>query len=140
MKTKNVLLILGMMFLAVVFTTSSCKKDDPDPEPEPTPTDYRPRFTATSYTEFDAIAFYIVCSSDDYELIKVEVKSPGGLQDLTAGGGGSLILKGDPIEFNPPWFLRLSGTWTFIVTGTIKSGDHIGQSFTESCSVSVSGK
>ncbi len=126
--------------MAVVVTTSSCKKKD-EPEPTPTPTPYMPSFTATSIA-IDATTidfFYIACATDDYELIKVEVKSPGGLQDDTYLGNGMLMIRGESITF-PNFFVRTSGNWTFIITGTIKSGANIGTSFTASSSVSVSGK
>ncbi|MCC7317514.1 MAG: hypothetical protein IT219_03220 [Bacteroidales bacterium] len=138
MKTKNVLLIFSMMFLAVVFMTTSCKKDDPEPEPEPQAR--VPVFSATSIAiDATTIDFYITCTTDDYELIKLEIKSPGGLQDETFLGNGMLLIKGEPITF-PNFFVRTSGSWIFIVTGTIKSGADIGKSFTASCSVSVGGK
>jgi len=139
MKTKNVLLTLGVMLMAIVVTTSSCKKKD-DPAPTPTPTPYMPSFTATSIAiDATTIDFYIACATDDYELIKVEVKSPGGLQDDTYLGNGMLMIRGESITF-PNFFVRTSGNWTFIITGTIKSGANIGTSFTASSSVSVSGK
>lgn len=139
MKTKNVLIALGTVLMFVMFTTSSCKKKD-DPEPTPTPTPYTPVFSATSIAiDATTIDFYIACTTDDYELIKVEVKSPGALQDDTFLGNGMLLIRNEPITF-PQFFVRTSGTWTFIITGTIKSGTHVGESFTVSTSVSVSGK
>jgi hypothetical protein len=139
MKTKSVLLALGALLMAVVVTTSSCSKKD-DPEPAPTPAAYTPTFSATSIAiDATTIDFYITCVTDDYELIKVEVKSPGALQDDTYLGNGMLLIKGEPITF-PNYFLRTSGNWTFIVTGTIRSGVNIGTSFTVSCNVSVGGK
>lgn len=139
MKTKNVLLGLGMVMMVTLLTTSACKKKS-DPVPEPTPTAYTPTFSATSIS-IDAVTldFYISCVTDDYELIKVEVKSPGGLQDDTFLGNGMLLIKNEPITF-PQFFVRTSGTWLFIITGTVKSGTHIGESFTASASVSVAGK
>ncbi len=139
MKTKNVLLSMGLIMMFVLFTTSACKKkSDPAPVP-PTPA-YVPSFSATSIS-IDAVTldFYISCVTDDYELIKVEVKSPGGLQDDTFLGNGMLMIKNEPITF-PQFFVRTSGTWTFLITGTVKSGTHIGTSFTASASVSVAGK
>ncbi|RLD32008.1 MAG: hypothetical protein DRI72_07910 [Bacteroidetes bacterium] len=136
MKTKNVLLALGMIMMAVLVTFSSCKKDDP----EPPPAAYVPVFSSTSITiDATTIDFYITCTTDDYELIKVDVKSPGALQDDTYLGNGMILITGEPITF-PNYFVRTSGTWTFIITGTIKSGAHVGTSFTASTSVSVSGK
>lgn len=139
MKTKNVLLTLGVMLMAFVVTTSSCKKKD-DQEPIPPPPAYVPSFSATSIAiDATTIDFYIACATDDYELIKVEVKSPGGLQDDTYLGNGMLMIRGESITF-PNFFVRTSGNWTFLITGTIKSGTNIGTSFTASCSVSVGGK
>ena len=139
MKTKNVLLALGVMLMAVVVTTSSCKKKD-DAEPTPPPAAYVPSFSATSIAiDATTIDFYIACATDDYELIKVEVKTPGGLQDDTYLGNGMLMIRGESITF-PNFFVRTSGNWTFLITGTIKSGTNIGTSFTASCSVSVGGK
>lgn len=138
MKTKNALLALGMMLMIVMVTTSSCKKED-EPEPPP-PAAYVPVFSSTSIAiDATTIDFYITCATDDYELIKVAVKSPGGLQDDTYLGNGMILISGEPITF-PNYFLRTSGTWTFVVTGTVKSGTHIGTSFVASTSVSVSGK
>ncbi len=99
MKTKNVLLALGVILMAVVVTTSSCKKKD-EPEPTPTPTPYMPSFTATSIAiDATTIDFYIACATDDYELIKVEVKSPGGLQDDTYLGNGMLMIEERVLPF-----------------------------------------
>ncbi|MDA3943384.1 MAG: hypothetical protein PF694_07575 [Bacteroidetes bacterium] len=139
MKTKNVLITLGVIMMTVLITTSSCKKKD-DPAPEPTPTPYQPVFSATSIAiDATTIDFYIACTTDDYELIKVEVKSPGALQDDTYLGNGMLLIRNEPITF-PNFFVRTSGNWTFIITGTIKSGANIGKSFTATATVSVSGK
>ncbi|HOI32652.1 MAG: hypothetical protein PHG67_08430 [Bacteroidales bacterium] len=138
MKTKNVLIALGTLMMFVMFTTTSCKKKSSDPEPPPTP--YNPVFSSTSIAiDATTIDFYITCTSDDYELIKVEVKSPGALQDDIYMGNGMLLIRNEPITF-PNYFVRTSGTWTFIVTGTIKSGTHIGESFTATTSVTVTGK
>ncbi|HPE43440.1 MAG TPA: hypothetical protein PKV88_05110 [Bacteroidales bacterium] len=139
MKTKNVLIALGTVMMFVMFTTSSCKKKS-DPEPEPTPTPYNPVFSATSIAiDATTIDFYISCTTDDYELIKVEVKSPGSLQDDTYMGNGMILIRDEPITF-PNFFVRTSGTWKFIITGTIRSGAHIGESFTVTTTVTVSGK
>lgn len=127
------------MLMTVVVTTTSCSKKD-DPEPAPAPPAYVPSFSATSIAiDATTIDFYIACATDDYELVKVEVKSPGGLQDDTYLGNGMLLIRGESITF-PNFFVRTSGTWTFIITGTVKSGANIGTSFTATTSVSVSGK
>ena len=138
MKTKNLLLALGMIMMTLMIITSSCKKEDDDPEPPPAA--YVPAFSSTSIAiDATTIDFYITCATDDYELIKVEVKSPAGLQNDTYLGNGMILIKGEPITF-PNYFVRTSGTWTFVVTGSVKSGTHNGTSFVASTSVSVSGK
>ena len=137
MKTKNVLLALGMILMTLMIITSSCNKED---DPEPPPAAYVPAFSSTSVAiDATTIDFYITCATDDYELIKVEVKSPAGLQNDTYLGNGMILIKGEPITF-PNYFVRTSGTWTFVVTGIIKSGTHVNTSFVASTSVSVSGK
>ena len=102
--------------------------------------DYIPVFSSTSIAiDATTIDFYITYSTDDYELVKVAVKSPGGLQDDTYLGNGMILIKGEPITF-PNYFVRTSGKWIFNITGTVKSGSNIGTSFVASTSVSVSGK
>jgi hypothetical protein len=137
MKTKSVLLSLSLLLMFAVVTVSACKKKEDTPPPPPA---YVPQFSATSIA-IDAmtIDFYITCVTDDYELIKVEVISPGGLQNDTYLGNGMILIKGEPITF-PNFFVRTSGNWVFKITGTIKSGDHIGKSFSVTTTVSVSGK
>jgi hypothetical protein len=137
MKTKSVLLSLSVLLMFAMVTVSACKKKS---DPTPPPPAYVPQFSATSIA-IDAmtIDFYITCVTDDYELIKVEVISPGGLQNSTYLGNGMILIKGEPITF-PNYFVRTSGNWIFKITGTIKSGDNIGKSFSVTASVSVSGK
>jgi len=137
MKTKSVLLSVGMILMFAIVTVSSCKKKESAPPVTPP---YVPSFSATSIAiDATTIDFYISCVTDDYELIKVEVISPGGLQDATYLGNGMLLIRNEPITF-PNFFVRTSGNWTFRITGTIKSGTHIGTSFLASATVSVSGK
>ncbi len=139
MKTKKFIPIFSLVLLAMMSAfLLSCKKESKD-DPQ-TPTPYVPTFSATSIAiDATTIDFYITCLTDDYELIKVEVKSPGALQDATYLGNGMLLIKGEPITF-PNYFVRTSGNWIFIVTGTIKSGVNIGKSFTATSTVSVGGK
>lgn len=138
MKTKRMIFTMSLLILIGMLVLPSCKKDKEE-EPPPVAA-YVPTFSATSIA-IDAmtIDFYITCTSDDYELIKVQVKSPGALQDETYMGNGMLLIQDEPITF-PNFFVRTSGTWKFIITGTIKSGAHVGESFTITAHVSVSGK
>jgi len=136
MKTKKLFYSLSILAVTLLMiTTSSCKKDEMIEEG-----DYIPVFSSTSIAiDATTIDFYITCSTDDYELVKVAVKSPGGLQDDTYLGNGMILIKGEPITF-PNYFVRTSGKWIFNITGTVKSGSNIGTSFVASTSVSVSGK
>lgn len=136
MKTKKLFYSLSILAVTLLMiTTSSCKKDEMIEEG-----DYILVFSSTSIAiDATTIDFYITCSTDDYELVKVAVKSPGGLQDDTYLGNGMILIKGEPITF-PNYFVRTSGKWIFNITGTVKSGSNIGTSFVASTSVSVSGK
>ncbi len=129
-------LVVAMIFVAGLIALPSCKKEK---EPEPPPAAYVPVFQATSisFTGSD-IDFAITCVTDDVEIIKVEVKYPGGLgNDVFTGP--LLLIRNEPFTF-PVVFPRLSGTWTFVMTGTIRTGTNIGTSFTATATVQVSGK
>ncbi len=137
MKTKKITLSLGLILMFFLIAATSCKKEPAAPDVPPAA--YVPAFSATSIAiDATTIDFYITCITDDYNLVKVEVIYPGGLGTDTFQGPLNLI-KGAPITF-PNYFTRMSGTWTFRVTGTISSGTNIGTSFVSSTSVSVSGK
>jgi hypothetical protein len=100
---------------------------------------YVPTFSSTSMAiDATTIDFYITCTSDDYDLVKVDVIYPGGLGTETYTGPLNMTMN-SPITF-PNYFTRMSGTWTFKITGTISSGTHIGTSFLATTTVSVSGK
>lgn len=136
MKTKSIFLAVGMILMFAMVTATSCKKKESTPPPPPA---YVPVFSATSIAvAADLIDFYITCVTDDYELIKVEVTYPGGLGNETYTGP-MILVSGAPITF-PNYFPRLSGNWMFRITGTVKSGSHIGTSFVASTQVTVSGK
>ncbi|MDP2722737.1 MAG: hypothetical protein Q8O72_08270 [Bacteroidales bacterium] len=139
MNVKSLLKVLGIMLLSMMFIYGSCKKEDPAPPPAA----YVPSFSATYYS-IDAggvsyLDFYITCVSDDWEMIKVVVTYPGGAGKDTYTGGGSIQLQGDPFTFSD-YFPKLGGNWTFTITGNIKSGTHVGESFTTTTSLSISGK
>ncbi len=137
MKTKTMIFSLSLLFLFSMLALPSCKKDKE--EPAPIPAAYVPVFSATSisFTGSD-IDFAITCVTDDVEIIKVEVRYPGGLGNDLFSGPLQLI-KNEPFIFPAP-FPRFSGTWTFIMTGTIRSGTHVGTSFVAQATVQVSGK
>lgn len=101
---------------------------------------YLPQFSAI-YIDVNAskIDFYVSCKTDDYALNKIEVMSPGGIQDETFFGNGMVLIRNEPIVF-PIFFDRTPGNWSFRITGAIKSGTHNGTSFVASCSITVSGK
>jgi len=141
MNIKNLLKVLGVLLLSMTFVYGSCNKDE-DPV-TPTPTPYNPSFSATYYSQdmggVQYLDFYITCTSDDWEMIKVVVNYPGGAGNDTYTGGGAIQLRGEPFTF-PDYFLKLGGSWNFTITGNIKSGTHVGESFVASTSVNVSGK
>lgn len=132
---------IALLGLTMIVGTS-CKKDDVTP-PTPPPPPYVPSFSATYFSVasggVDVLDFYITCTSDDWEMIKVDVIYPGGAGNDLFTGNGALQLKGNPFTF-PQYFLKLGGNWTFNITGNIKSGTHNGESFVVSSSISVSGK
>ena len=120
---------------------SDCNSKD-DPEPPPTPA-YVPVFSPTYFSVdlggVQYLDFYITCTTDDWEMIKVDVIYPGGAGNDLFTGDGALQLRGEPFTF-PNYFLKLGGSWTFNITGNIKSGTHVGESFVVSTTISVAGK
>ncbi len=137
MKTKTMIFSLGLLFLFSMLTLPSCKKEKE--EPAPIPAAYVPVFSATSITLTGAdIDFAITCITDDVEIIKVEVKFPGGLGNEIFQGPLQLI-KDQPFFFPNP-FPRMSGTWTFVMTGTVRSGANVNASFVAQATLQVSGK
>lgn len=140
MKVKNLLKVLGVILLSMTMVYGSCNKED-DPVPPPAP--YVPGFSATYFSVnaggVDVLDFYITCTTDDWEMIKVDVVYPGGAGNDLFTGNGALQLRGEPFTF-PNYFLKLGGSWTFNITGNIKSGTHVGESFVVSTTIAVSGK
>jgi len=141
MNSKSLINYLGVILfsMTLVFATS-CSKDDPAPAPEP---DYVPSFSATYYSQnvggVDYLDFYITCTSDDWEMIKVKVTAPGGAGTEEFAGSGAIQLQGEPFTF-PQYFLKLGGSWNFTITGNVKSGSHVGESFSTTTSLNISGK
>jgi len=140
MNTKFLFKFLVVMLVSTSMVFVSCSKDD-DPEPAPAP--YVPAFSPTYFSVdlggVQYLDFYITCTTDDWEMIKVDVIYPGGAGNDLFTGSGALQLRGEPFTF-PNYFLKLGGSWTFNITGNIKSGTHVGESFVVSTTISVSGK
>lgn len=128
------------MLLSMTLVYGSCNKDDDPVTPEPA---YVPTFDATYFSVFvggvEVLDWYVTCTSDDWEMIKVEVVYPGGAGSELFTGNGAIQLRGEPFTF-PQYFPKLGGNWTIKVVGNIKSGDHVGESFNISKSYSISGK
>lgn len=132
-------MVVALLSITMMVGTS-CSKDD---DPAPAPVAYTPGFSATYFSVagggVDVLDFYITCTTDDWEMIKVDVIYPGGAGNDLFTGNGALQLRGQPFTF-PQYFLKLGGTWTFNITGNIKSGTHVGESFVVSTSIAVAGK
>jgi len=72
-------------------------------------------------------------------MIRVVVAYPAGLGSDTFIGSGQIVTAGSPFTFSN-YFVKLQGTWIFTITGKIKSGVHMNESFTSMCSLTVTGK
>lgn len=146
MKKSKLFYLLGIVLVSTALVFSSCKKDD-DPAPAPAPpvdpcANYLPNFSPTYLVipgTPEMLDFYITCTSDDWEMIKVIVTYPGGLGNETYTGNGQIMTAGAPFTFSN-LFPKLGGTWVFAITGNIKSGNCVNKSFTVSVSSLVSGK
>ncbi len=132
------MLAVALISTAMVFT--GCKKEE---APAPPPAAYVPGFSATAVPYnvggVDYLSFMISCTTDDFEVIKVVVNGPGGSVSDTYTGNGTIFLQNEPMTLSND-YLKLLGTWTFTITGNLKSGSHVGESFSASSSVNVSGK
>ena len=136
---------MAVLLMSTAMVFSSCKKDD-DPAPAPTPVDpcenYQPNFSPTYLViagQVELLDFYITCTTDDWEMIKVIVSYPGGLGNETYTGNGQIMTSNAPFTFSN-YFPKLGGTWTFAITGNIKSGNCVNKSFTVYVSMLVTGK
>jgi len=145
MKKSKLFYLMAVLLMSTAMVFSSCKKDD-DPAPAPPPTDpcdtYMPNFSPTYLIiagSPELLDFYITCTTDDWEMIKVIVTYPGGLGTETYTGNGTIMTAGAPFTFSN-YFVKLGGTWTFAITGNIKSGNCVGKSFTVYVSMQVTGK
>ena len=138
---KNLLKVVVIMLLSMTVVLGSCKKEE---SVDPPPAAYIPSFSATYFSAgviggIEVIDVYITCTSDDWEMIKVDVKGPGGGFDKLYSGNGALQLRGEPFTFTD-YFPKLGGSWSFNITGNVKSGEHLGTSFVTSTQLNISGK
>ncbi len=131
--------MLTVAFISTAFVFTGCKKAAPAPPPAA----YVPGFSATAvpYNEggVDYLSFMVSCTTDDIEIIKVVIHGPGGAVSDTFTGNGTIFIQNEPMTFSND-YVKLLGTWSFTITGNIKSGTHSGEGFSASTSVSVTGK
>ncbi len=112
----------------------SCNEKD---DPEPPPPAYVPTFKATSLASGIDIIFGVICTTDNFTFTKLVVTAPTTEQD-TYVGTGAIVLSGETVPTDV--YPRLSGTWTFTITGTISGGTNAGTGFVTSTTVNVSAK
>ena len=105
-------------------------------------TPYLPNFSPTyliiSGTP-ELLDFYITCTTDDWEMVKIIVSYPGGLGNEAYTGNGQIMTQYAPFTFSN-YFPKLGGVWTFSILGIIKSGQHVNESFSVVTSLTVTGK
>ncbi len=137
MNTKNLLKVLVVMLLGMTIVLGSCKKEESTPDPTPAP--YVPSFNVISQNSGTGlIGFAIICATDDFTFTKLIVTAPT-TEEFTYPGAGGIVVKGQQTPV-PNIFNRISGTWTFQITGTISGGTNAGVGFTATTSASVSAK
>ena len=134
MNSKSLFKFLGVILLSMTMVYGSCNGND-DPEPEPDA--YVPSFTATSMSSGLDIIFGVICVSDNFTYTKLVVRAPTSAQD-TYVGTGAIVLSGETVFTDV--YPRLSGAWTFTITGTISGGTNAGTGFVTSTTVNVSAK
>jgi len=143
MKKSKLFYLVAILFVSMALVFSSCKKEEAAPAPAPPPAAYTPAFSPTylvvNQGGVELLDFYITCVTDDWEMIKTIVTYPGGLGSEEYIGSGQIVTQGSPFTFSN-YFVKLGGTWTFAITGNIKSGVHLNTSFTVVTSMTVTGK
>ena len=142
MKVKSFLKVMAIMLLSITMVVgTSCKKDDPIPTP--TPTAYTPGFSATSAVYYDPVTgsdfmqFFFSCTTDNIQVISVQIISPAGMWNDIYDGGGVYYLMNETLTVRTQ-YQKLTGTWNIVLTGTVTSGTHAGESFTASSTLNVS--
>ena len=127
MKTRNVLLLIGMVLMSSAILFSGCKKKEDDPDP--------PTFVVTAQPTGDFLNFAAYCSTDDIALTKVTITDPLNNQ-YTYNAGGEIFVQDELIIFLDT-YNKLFGTWRFTFVGTVTAD---GRSFTSTASIQVNGK
>lgn len=135
MNAKILLKVLGVLFLSMTLIYGSCEKDE---DPEPAPVAYVPSFSVISQPGGDQLAFAVICATDDFTFTKLIVTAPT-TEQFTYPGGGGIVVRGQQTVI-PDIFNRISGTWSFQITGTISGGTNAGVGFNATTSMSVSAK
>jgi hypothetical protein len=118
-----------LSLLVVILLTPSCEKDEPEEVV------YFPVFTVSYQTSGPDLFFLLTCTSDDVEIIEVEVIAPGSAEPVMLKGP-LMASANEPFSFTDP-FQRTSGNWTFHIHGRVRSGEHIGITFMVSKSIEV---
>ncbi|PLX02623.1 MAG: hypothetical protein C0595_10165 [Marinilabiliales bacterium] len=136
MKVNSILKLIAITVVSMTMIYGSCNKDDEKVEP----TAYVPSFNATSISGnvggVEVIEFAVVCTSNDVNVTKIVVRAPDGNSYTYTGG---LFVQNQQMII-PDTFVKLSGTWSFTISGSVSGGTHNAEGFDASASVSVSAK
>ncbi len=97
---------------------------------------FSPTYLIVSPGGTELLDFYLTCTTDDWEMIKIIVTYPGGLGSDAYIGNGQIITAGAPYTFSN-YFPKHTGIWTFSILGYIKSGVHTNESFTVTTTLAV---
>jgi len=135
MNTKNLLKFAVVMLVSVSMVFMSCVKED---DPAPTPSAYVPTFNATSQADGTNIVFAIICITDNFTFTRLDIIAPTGASDQYVGTG-QIVLQ-NSLEVIDTRYPRLSGNWTFKITGTVSGGANAGVGFISTATVNVSAK
>ncbi len=136
MRVNSIFKLIAITLVSVTMIYGSCNKTDDPVAPAP----YLPGFNATSISGnvggVEVIEFAIVCTTDDVNITKIEVHAPDGSTYTYTGG---LFVRNQQMII-PDTFVKLSGNWTFAITGSVSGGTHNAEGFNASAAVSVSAK
>ena len=99
---------------------------------------FSPTYLIVNQGGDEVLDFYITCTTDDWEMIKIIVTYPGGLGSEAYTGNGQIMTQYTPFTFSN-YFPKLGGVWTFSILGIIKSGQHVNESFSVVISMVVTG-
>jgi len=113
MKTRNVLIMLGVLLMSSAIFFTGCSKEEEEPPPPPPD----PTFVVTAQPQGDVLFFGAYCSTDDINLTKVTIK--------------------DELITFPDGYNKLLGTWAFTFVGIVTADS---RSFTVTSTLNVTGK